>query len=153
MDITISIRPEIQEKLQQRALDSGQDVEAYVERLIEKALSGPPSIDELLAPVRKQFAESGMTDEEFFHYWEHVHGPIGARIPGVRRLVQSHRVHVPGDARGADYDGMAELWFDDMEALLEARRSPEWRASGEDEKNFIDHSKVAYFISTEHPIV
>ena len=24
----------------------------------------------------------GLTDEEFFHYWEHVHGPIGARIPG-----------------------------------------------------------------------
>jgi uncharacterized protein (TIGR02118 family) len=95
----------------------------------------------------------GMTDEEFFHYWEHVHGPIGARIPGVRRLVQSYRVKVPGDARGADYDGMAELWFDDIEALLEARRSPEWRASVEDEENFIDPSKVASFISTEHPIV
>ena len=95
----------------------------------------------------------GMTDEAFFHYWEHVHGPIGARIPGVRRLVQSHVVHVPGDARAADYDGMAELWFDDMEALLAARRSPEWRASSEDEKSFIDHGKVAYFISTEHPIV
>ena len=64
MDITISIRPEIQEKLQQRAADSGQDVEAYVERLIEKALSGPPSIRELLAPVRKQFTESGMTEDE-----------------------------------------------------------------------------------------
>lgn len=64
MDITISIRPEMQERLQQRAMDSGQDVEGYVERLIEKALSGPQSIDELLAPVRKQFAESGMTDDE-----------------------------------------------------------------------------------------
>ena len=95
----------------------------------------------------------GMTDEEFFHYWEHVHGPIGARIPGLRRLVQSHRVHVPGDARTADYDGVAELWFDDMQALLEARRSPEWRASSEDEEHFIDHRKVAYFISAEHSIV
>jgi uncharacterized protein (TIGR02118 family) len=95
----------------------------------------------------------GMTDEEFFRYWEHVHGPIGARIPGVRRFVQSHRVHVPGDSRGADYDGMAELWFDDLEALLEARRSPEWQASTEDEENFIDHSRVAYFVSAEHPIV
>ena len=64
MDITISIPAEMQEKLQRRAIESGQDVEAYVERLIEKALSGPPSIDELLAPVRKQFAESGMTEEE-----------------------------------------------------------------------------------------
>lgn len=64
MDITISIRPEIQEELQQRATDSGQDVEAYVERLIEKALSGPQRIDELLAPVRKQVAESGISDDE-----------------------------------------------------------------------------------------
>jgi uncharacterized protein (TIGR02118 family) len=95
----------------------------------------------------------GMSDEEFFHYWEHVHGPIGARIPGVRRLVQSHRVHAPGDARTADYDGMAELWFDDMEALLEARRSPEWRASSEDEEKFVDRSKAAYFVSVEHSIV
>jgi uncharacterized protein (TIGR02118 family) len=95
----------------------------------------------------------GMSDEEFFHYWEHVHGPIGALIPGVRRIVQSHRVQVPGDPRGADYDGMAELWFDDKEALLEARQSAEWQASAGDEENFIDHGKVAYFISAEHPIV
>jgi len=64
MDITISIRPEMQERLQQRATDSGQDIEAYVERLIEKALSGPQRIDELLAPVRKQVAESGISDDE-----------------------------------------------------------------------------------------
>jgi uncharacterized protein (TIGR02118 family) len=94
-----------------------------------------------------------MTDEEFFHYWKNVHGPIGARIPGLRRLVQSHRIHVTGDARPADYDGMAELWFDDMAALLEARESPEWQVSGEDEQNFIDRSRVAYFISEEHEII
>ena len=64
MDITISIRPEMQERLQQRATDSGQDVEAYVQRLIEKALSGPQRIDELLAPVRKLVAESGISDDE-----------------------------------------------------------------------------------------
>jgi uncharacterized protein (TIGR02118 family) len=95
----------------------------------------------------------GMTDEEFFKYWKNVHGPIGARIPGLRRLVQSHRINVSGDARPADFDGMAELWFDDMAALLEARKSLEWRASGEDEKNFIDESRVAYFVTVEHEII
>jgi uncharacterized protein (TIGR02118 family) len=94
-----------------------------------------------------------MTDEAFFDYWKNIHGPIGRRIPGLRRLVQSHRVHVPGDVRAADFDGMAELWFDDMAALLAARKSPEWRASGEDERNFIDEGKVAYFISEEHDIL
>ena len=47
---------------------------------------------------------------------------------------------------------MAELWFDDVEALLAARKSPEWKASTEDESNFIDHSKVAYFLTEEHVI-
>jgi uncharacterized protein (TIGR02118 family) len=95
----------------------------------------------------------GMSDEAFFHYWEQVHGPIGARIPGLRRLVQSHRIAGPGDARPADYDGMAELWFDDLPALLAARASPEWRAASADEAHFIDATKTAYFISEEHLIL
>jgi len=96
--------------------------------------------------------KAGLSDEEFFHYWENVHGPIGARIPGLRKLVQSRRLIVPGDKHCPDYDGMAELWFDDMEALLAARQSPEWKASTEDEANFIDGNKVAYFISEERTI-
>ena len=51
------------------------------------------------------------------------------------------------------YDGMSELWFDDVESLLAARTTPEWRASTEDESNFIEASRTAYFISVEHDIV
>ena len=95
----------------------------------------------------------GLTDEEFFRYWEKVHGPIGARIPHLRKLVQSHRVLIPGDSQTADFDGMAELWFEDMESLRAARRSPEWKASTEDEVNFVDANKVAYFVSHERVIL
>jgi uncharacterized protein (TIGR02118 family) len=97
--------------------------------------------------------KASLTDEEFFQYWEHVHGPIGARIPRLRKLVQSHRVTIVGDAHQPAYDGIAELWFDDMEALLTARRSPEWKASTEDEANFIDPGKVAYFVSEERVVL
>ncbi len=96
--------------------------------------------------------KAGLTDQEFFDYWKNVHGPIGARIPGLRKLVQSHRLLVPGDEYQPDYDGVAELWFDDMEALLAARQSPEWKAANQDEANFIDHKKVAYLVSEEHVI-
>ena len=89
-----------------------------------------------------------LSPDEFSRYWRHVHGPIGAAIPGVKRLVQSQRLEVPGDRRG-DFDGMVELWFDSIEALLRARQSEEWRRSTDDEKNFIDHSMVAYFVSEE----
>ena len=97
--------------------------------------------------------KAALTDEEFFRYWKNVHGPIGAQIPGLRKLVQSHRISVPGDRYQPDYDGVAELWFDDVKALLEARQSPQWKASSEDEANFIDDRKVAYFVSQEHLIV
>jgi uncharacterized protein (TIGR02118 family) len=96
--------------------------------------------------------KAGLTDEEFFHYWKNIHGPIGARIPGVRRLVQSHRL-AASDMRQPDFDGMAELWFDNVEDLLAARKSAEWKAASDDEANFIDRTRVAYFVSEEHVIL
>jgi uncharacterized protein (TIGR02118 family) len=97
--------------------------------------------------------KASITDQEFFRYWKDIHGPIGARIPGLRKLVQSHRYDVSGDALKPDYDGMAELWFDDEQDLLAARQTPEWKASTDDEANFIDRGKVAYFVSEEHVLV
>jgi len=37
--------------------------------------------------------------------------------------------------------------------LLAARQSVEWKASSDDELNFIDHGKVAYFVTEEHVIL
>ena len=94
----------------------------------------------------------GMGLDEFSQYWREVHAPIGRRIPGLRRLVQSHPVPHPPDIAPADFDGVAELWFDDMAALQAARRSPEWRASTLDESNFIDQKRTAWFVTEEHEI-
>jgi uncharacterized protein (TIGR02118 family) len=96
--------------------------------------------------------KSSLADTEFFHYWRHIHGPIGSRIPGLRRLVQSHRLTVAGDNNQPPYDGIAELWFDDMQSLSVARQSAEWKTSTEDEANFIDPTKVAYVITEEHVV-
>ena len=95
----------------------------------------------------------GMTREEFSRYWREVHGPIGRRIPGLRRLVQSHPVPHPPEFSQPDFDGMAELWFDDLAALEAARRSPEWRASTADETNFVDNTRTAIFVTEELEIV
>jgi uncharacterized protein (TIGR02118 family) len=94
-----------------------------------------------------------LTDAEFFHYWQNVHGPIGSRIPGLRKLVQSHRITIPDDKHPPTYDGIAELWFDTIEDLLAARQSPEWQASTNDEPNFIDHTKVTIVVTEEHTIL
>ncbi len=62
--------------------------------------------------------------EEFSRYWHDVHGPIGRQIPGLRRLVQSHPLVASGQRM--DFDGLAELWFDDLDALRAAQTSAEW---------------------------
>ena len=94
----------------------------------------------------------GLSREEFIRYWADVHAPIGARIPGLRRLVHSYALAAPGDSRAADFDGMAELWFDDLAAIVAARRSAEWAASTADEANFVDLTRTAYFVSEEREI-
>ena len=94
-----------------------------------------------------------LSRDEFIRYWAEVHAPIGARIPGLRKLVHSYAVTAAGDSRPADFDGMAELWFDDLKSILEARQSAGWAASTADEANFVDRSRTANFLSEERQIL
>jgi uncharacterized protein (TIGR02118 family) len=91
--------------------------------------------------------------DEFSRYWRDVHAPIGRRIPGIRRFVQSVAIRDGRDAHQPSFDGMVELSFDDVDAVLRARESPEWQASTADEQHFIDQSRTAYFLSHERTII
>jgi uncharacterized protein (TIGR02118 family) len=92
--------------------------------------------------------------DEFQRYWRDVHGPIAGKIPGLRRYVQCHVApELYGRETQPSYDGAAELWFDDLEAMRAAMRSPEVAAAMEDEKKFIDHTRVASFVTIEKPVV
>ncbi len=95
-----------------------------------------------------------MSVEEFQRHWRETHGPIAARIPGVRRYVQNHTLPEQYAAKHPPaYDGVAELWFDDLESMRAAFASPENQAAREDEKNFIDHSKAFLIIAEEKLVV
>ena len=75
-----------------------------------------------------------MTREEAFRYWREVHGPVAARLPGLRKYVQNHATSAPeGDL---SFGGIAELWFDNPEAVESAMASPEWAATIADAGNF-----------------
>nr|NIO61062.1 EthD family reductase [Gammaproteobacteria bacterium]NIT40021.1 EthD family reductase [Gammaproteobacteria bacterium] len=53
-----------------------------------------------------------------------------------------------------EYDGVAEVWFESEEELIEAMSSPEGQKLSaillEDEVKFIDHAKSTAFITVEH---
>ena len=94
-----------------------------------------------------------LTVGQFQRYWRETHAPIAAAIPGLRRYVQSHAVPELYSRDTPPYDGAAELWFDDLDGMRAAMQSPEVHAALEDEKNFIDHSRVASFVTVEKPVV
>lgn len=105
-----------------------------------------------------------MTREEFMNYWQNNHGPFfmkNADVMGAKKYVQSQTIDSPlnqglRESRGMqpEYDGVAEVWFDSEEALINGMSTPEGQKLGtallEDENKFIDHSKSTAFIVREH---
>ncbi len=75
MTVTLSLPPEMEKKLQERAAASGDDVAGFVHRLIEKELTFQ-AVNDALAPFRKQVEESGITDEELTKFFEEVRDEV-----------------------------------------------------------------------------
>lgn len=90
----------------------------------------------------------GMSTADFHRYWREVHGAIAARIPGMRRYVQCHAT-----TDDAEYDGAAEAWFDDMDAVQRAVASPEYAAARADEARFIDLERTTLIFTEEVPVI
>lgn len=109
----------------------------------------------------------GLGRPEFQAYWRDVHAPLVASVAptlGIRRYVQCHSL--PAEAhlglrasRAApdEFDGVAELWFDSLETVIENGRRPEAQAAGqlllEDERRFIDLSRSPLWWGEEHVVV
>ena len=62
MDMMISISEDVVARLKERAAESGETMPAYAAKVLSETVTRP-TIDEILAPFRKQVAESGMSDE------------------------------------------------------------------------------------------
>lgn len=110
-----------------------------------------------------------LTRAAFQDYWFNHHAPLvrqHAPAMGLRRYVQVHALAdetslVLRQARAAEppapYDGIAELWFDSLEALARVASDPAGRAAGrallEDERKFIDLPRSPLWFNEERVIV
>ena len=108
-----------------------------------------------------------LSREDFQAYWRNTHAPLVASVAEtlqIRRYVQLHSL--PHEANAAvrasreappEYDGVAELWFDSLDALAANGQRPEARAAAalllEDERRFIDLAKSPLWWGEEKPIV
>jgi len=108
-----------------------------------------------------------LSREEFQRYWREQHAPLvrrHAETLGIRRYVQVHTRPTPFDEalrapRGAPepFDGVAETWWDDEDALARSGATHEGRAAAreliEDEKRFADLARSPIWVAVEHEFV
>jgi len=95
----------------------------------------------------------------FSAYWKEHHWPLLLSQPEVkdntRHYIQVHRL--PEDLPGiptAPYDGIAELWVDDLAAVAAIFTSDNYNTIiVPDEATFIDRSKTLLMFSTENRIL
>ena len=102
---------------------------------------------------------SDYTHEQFVEYHKTKHAPLFSSVPivkaTVRRYVQQHAlpVELPG-LPPAKYDGITELWFDDVEGIAKLFGDPEYMAIiRPDEGKFLDLQGCDFLVSQENPVM
>ena len=100
--------------------------------------------------------KDGLTREEFLRHWEEVHGPLflSNNVPGLSKYVQNHHAKVAGAEFESEVDGIAEIWFDDLEAaqafLQWHRFADQAKDVREDAKSFINLRESPFFFGDAH---
>jgi uncharacterized protein (TIGR02118 family) len=102
---------------------------------------------------------SGISRKEFDSYWREKHGPLVKSVTEfarhVRKYIQCHLVE--GSAPfgiTADYDGVAELWFDSADAAAAAFSEPKYlEIIRHDELKFVDPQKCISFVTEELQVI
>ena len=92
--------------------------------------------------------KTGFTDEEFADYWLETHALLAKKMPRLRRYVVN--VVAPPPNREPDYNGVVELWFDNVDDMKKAFSSPEGQATQKDTEKFTT-SRTAMYVD-EHSI-
>ena len=94
-----------------------------------------------------------LNPEEFHRYWRDVHANLVLQLPGVRQYVQSRPVFIPG--KEPRFDGVAEVWYDDLASLRATIDSEACKQLLADEMNFMGPStrESIFLIVEEHTIL
>jgi len=111
--------------------------------------------------------KQGMTREAMQRYWLEEHAPLVASHSQTLSMLRYVQVHTTDDDHGRltgrrgemeePYDGVAEVWWDSKEAMVEATRSEEGRQIDQilrsDEEQFMDLEHSVAWFNYEYPQV
>ena len=93
--------------------------------------------------------KQGLTYEKFQNYWKNEHAEIVTRSPLVGTYIQSHPIYNDELTFEDTIDGIAEIWFDDTNAMRSLAATKEYKDIQDDEKVFIDGSAVRLIIAED----
>ena|SRR5713101_5496131 len=86
--------------------------------------------------------------EDFQNYLRGVHGRLAMKIPGLRRYVQNYVAQDPS-RKPPGWHAIAELYFDNWEAMEAAWASPEGESATKDLGAFADLSLTTWSVVEE----
>jgi uncharacterized protein (TIGR02118 family) len=96
----------------------------------------------------------GLTVEAFDEYWRSTHAELAVQLPGLRHYRQNPvTAGAYRDGREPVFDGVAEVWFDDTEALRAVAASDAYRTLMADEPNLMDMGTRTELLVDEHVII
>jgi hypothetical protein len=110
---------------------------------------------------------SRLTHKEFLRHWYETHAPLVRKHQKVLHIVRYVQFHsdlsVLSDRLRAfrnapePFDGIAEIWYENREALETLGRDPAARKASrelfEDERRFVDHSTSPIWAGVEKEII
>ncbi len=103
--------------------------------------------------------KAGTTHEQYVEHHREQHAPLftsqTAVKQNVRRYVQNHTTsdHLEGRSM-APYDGVVEMWFDDMDGVRAVFESEEYKQNiVPDEDTFLDRQGRMMLFATENVVL
>ncbi len=102
---------------------------------------------------------ASMNRAQFIAYHRDQHAPLFTSLPEVKQHV---RRYVQGHSTGAEirglppmtFDGVTELWFDDMAGLEAVFQSEDYMNTiRPDEAKFLDLEHCEFLLTTETPVI
>lgn len=91
----------------------------------------------------------GLPEEVFHQHWRTQHATIVKELPGLIRYVQNHAISSVAGSDAPPFDGVAEVWFEDMETMRANVGSAALDRIRADEANFIDPASMGSIIADD----
>jgi len=91
----------------------------------------------------------GMPLEAFREYWLKDHAALVLKVPSLVKYVQSHTMDSGYRKHEPIYDGIAALWYENLDDMRTTANMPISRETLADNEKFLDMSKFAFILTKE----